>query len=205
VSRTADHEVNFEKAELHVAASLREGADLRLKVAGNCGRQIVEAAILIHDCLGAGGKLLLFGNGGSAADAQHLAAEFVGRFVVERGGLAAIALTTDSSILTAVANDYGFERVFARQIEALGRPGDVAIGISTSGNSPNVIEAVNKAKKQNLKTIGLSGKDGGLLARASAICVTVPAANTARIQECHIAIGHIWCELVESDLFRKPA
>src|SRR5437763_12624930 len=99
----ADHDVNFGKAEVHVRASLQEGADLRLKVAGNCGRQIVEAAILIHDCLGAGGKLLLFGNGGSAADAQHLAAEFVGRFVVERGGLAAIALTTDSSILTAVA------------------------------------------------------------------------------------------------------
>ena len=118
-SRTADHEVNFEKAELHVAASLREGADLRLKVAGNCGRQIVEAALLISDCLAAGDKLLLFGNGGSAADGQHLAAEFVGRFVVEGPGLAAIALTTDSSILTAVANDYGFERVFARQIEAL--------------------------------------------------------------------------------------
>ena len=182
-----------------MAASLREGADLRLKVAGNCGRQIVEAALLINDCLAAGGKLLLFGNGGSAADAQHLAAEFVGRFVVERHGVAAIALTTDSSILTAVANDYGFKRVFARQIEALARPGDVAIGISTSGNSPNVIEAVNKAKKQNLKTIGLAGQDGGLLARASDVSVTGPTANTARIQECHIAIGHIWCELVEFD------
>jgi D-sedoheptulose 7-phosphate isomerase len=203
--RTTENDVNFEKAQAHVAASLREGADLRLRLAGNSGRQIVEAALLISDCLGAGGKLLLFGNGGSAADAQHLAAEFVGRFVVERGGLAAIALTTDSSILTAVANDYGFERVFARQIEALGRPGDVAIGISTSGNSPNVLAAIKHAANQDLKTIGLSGKDGGLLARASAICVTVPAANTARIQECHIAIGHIWCELVESDLFRKPA
>jgi D-sedoheptulose 7-phosphate isomerase len=191
--------VNFEKAELHVAASLREGADLRLKVAGNCGRQIVEAALLISDCLAAGSKLLLFGNGGSAADAQHLAAEFVGRFVVERPGLAAIALTTDSSILTAVANDYGFERVFARQIEALARPGDVAIGISTSGNSANVLAAMKQAANQNLKTIGLSCKDGGLLATASDVSVTVPAANTARIQECHIAIGHIWCELVEFD------
>ena len=194
-----DHEVNFEKAEAHVAASLREGADLRLKVAANCGRQIVEAALLISDCLAAGGKLLLFGNGGSAADAQHLAAEFVGRFVVERAGLAAIALTTDSSILTAVANDYGFERVFARQIEALALPGDVAIGISTSGNSANVLAAMKQAANQNLKTIGLSGQDGGLLARASNVSVTVPAANTARIQECHIAIGHIWCELVEFD------
>ena len=194
-----NNDVNFEKAELHVRASLREGADLRLKVAGNCGRQIVEAALLISDCLAAGGKLLLFGNGGSAADAQHLAAEFVGRFVVERPGLAAIALTTDSSILTAVANDYGFERIFARQIEALARPGDVAIGISTSGNSANVLAAMKQAANQNLKTIGLSGKDGGLLARASDVSVTVPAANTARIQECHIAIGHIWCELVEFD------
>lgn len=182
-----------------MAASLREGADLRLKVAGNCGRRIVEAALLISDCLAAGGKLLLFGNGGSAADAQHLAAEFVGRFVVERAGLAAIALTTDSSILTAVANDYGFERVFARQIEALAQPGDVTIGISTSGNSANVLAAMKQAANQNLKTIGLVGKDGGLLARASDVSVIVPSANTARIQECHIAIGHIWCELVEFD------
>jgi D-sedoheptulose 7-phosphate isomerase len=204
-SRTAEHEVNFEKAELHVAASLREGSDLRLKVAGNCGRQIVEAALLISHCLAAGGKLLLFGNGGSAADAQHLAAEFVGRFVVERPGLAAIALTTDSSILTAVANDYGFERVFARQIEALGRPDDVAIGLSTSGLSANVLAAMKQAANQNLKTIGLSGKDGGLLARTSDVSVTVPATNTARIQECHIAIGHIWCELVEADRFRQTA
>ena len=155
--------MNFEKAEAHVAASLREGADLRLKVAGNCGRQIVDAALLISDCLAAGGKLLLFGNGGSAADAQHLAAEFV------------------------------------RQIEALARPGDVAIGISTSGNSANVLAAMKQAANQNLKTIGLAGKDGGLLARASDISVTVPAANPARIQECHIAIGHIWCEPVEFD------
>ncbi len=203
--RTTDNEVNFEKAEAHVAASLGEGADLRLRLAGNSGRQIVEAAVLIGDCLVGGGKLLFFGNGGSAADAQHLAAEFVGRFVVERGGLAAIALTTDSSILTAVANDYGFERVFARQIEALGRPGDVAIGISTSGNSANVLAAMKQAANQDLKTIGLSGKDGGLLARASDVSITVPAANTARIQECHIAIGHIWCELVEFDLFRQTA
>jgi D-sedoheptulose 7-phosphate isomerase len=198
-SRTADNEVNFEKAEVRVATSLREGADLRLKVAGNCGRHIVEATLLISDCLAARGKLLLFGNGGSAADAQHLAAEFVGRFIIERPGLAAIALTTDSSILTAMANDYGFDRVFARQIEALGRPGDVAIGLSTSGNSANVLAAMKQAANQGLKTIGLCGKDGGLLAGASDVSVTVPAVNTARIQECHIAIGHIWCELVEFD------
>src|SRR5438067_6704269 len=158
--------MNREQAIQLVNSSLQEGAELRKAVARECGSGIVEAAFLISKCLHSAGKLLFFGNGGSAADAQHLAAEFVGRFVVERGGLAAIALTTDSSILTAVANDYGFERVFALQIEALGRPGDVAIGISTSGNSPNVIEAVNKAKKQNLKTIGLAGKDGGMLAKS---------------------------------------
>ena len=134
-----------------MAVSLREGADPGAKSRRQLRSHIVEAALLISDCLAAGGKLLFFGNGGSAADAQHLAAEFVGRFVVERPGLAAIALTTDSSLLTAVANDYGFERAFARQIEALARLGDVAIGISTSGNSTNVLAAMKQAANQNLK------------------------------------------------------
>jgi D-sedoheptulose 7-phosphate isomerase len=192
-----------EKALAEVLTSFREGADLRIKVAEECGGKIVEAATLIAECLRAGGKLLFFGNGGSAADAQHLAAEFVGRFMMERHALPAIALTTDSSILTAVGNDYGFDQIFARQIEALGRPNDVALGISTSGNSPNVIEAVKKAKKQNLKTIGLAGKEGGALARCVDLAITVPSANTARVQECHIAIGHILCELVENNLFSK--
>ncbi len=144
-----------------VAASLQEGAELRMKVARDNAHAIVEAASLISGCLQSGGKLLLFGNGGSAADAQHLAAEFVGRFIGERRALPAIALTTDSSILTAVGNDYGFEQIFTRQIEGLGRSNDVAIAISTSGNSPNVITAVQAAWKQGLKTIGLLGKDGG--------------------------------------------
>src|SRR6478736_6215396 len=143
-----------------IKSSLREGAELSIVVARDCSTAIFEAADLIATCLRAGGKLLFFGNGGSAADAQHLAAEFVGRFVRERAGLPAIALTTDSSILTAVGNDYGFDQIFARQLEALGRAGDVAIGISTSGNSPNVIEAVKAAKERNLKVVGLSGKDG---------------------------------------------
>ena len=125
----------------------------------------------------AGGKLLFFGNGGSAADAQHLAAEFVGRFVRERAGLPAIALTTDSSILTAVGNDYGFDQIFARQVQALGRPGDVAIAISTSGNSPNVIEGVKAAKRGDLKTIGLSGKDGGLLAKEADLAITIASSK----------------------------
>jgi D-sedoheptulose 7-phosphate isomerase len=193
--------LNSETALAQVVASLQQGAELRIKVAQACGRTIVEAASLITSCLRSGGKLLFFGNGGSAADAQHLAAEFVGRFVAERRGLPAVALTTDSSILTAVGNDYGFDQIFARQIEALGRPNDVAIGISTSGNSPNVIEAVKKAAKQQLKTIGLVGKDGGTLAKCVDISIVVASANTARVQECHIAIGHLLCELAEIDLF----
>jgi len=183
-----------------IKSSLREGADLRTMIARNCSVAIFEAAEVITTCLRAGGKLLLFGNGGSAADAQHLAAEFVGRFVRERAGLPAIALTTDSSILTAVGNDYGFDQIFARQIQALGRPGDVVIAITTSGNSPNVIEGVKAAKRGNLKTIGLSGKDGGLLAKEADVTITIASPSTARIQECHIGVGHLLCELTEEDL-----
>jgi D-sedoheptulose 7-phosphate isomerase len=183
-----------------VAASLQEGAELRMKVARDNAHAIVEAASMITDCLRSGGKLLLFGNGGSAADAQHLAAEFVGRFIGERRALPALALTTDSSILTAVGNDYGFEQIFTRQIEGLARSNDVAIGISTSGNSSNVIAAIQAASKRGLKTIGLVGKDGGMLAKCVNTAITVSAVNTARIQECHIAIGHLFCELVELDL-----
>src|SRR5207245_4392463 len=145
-----------------------------------------DAALLVASHLRGWGKLLFFGTGGSAADAQHLAAEFVGRFMLERPGLPAIALTTDSSILTAVANDYGFDQVFARQIQALGRPGDVAIGISTSGNSPNVLKGVNEAKQRNLKTIGFIGKDGGILAKDVDVAISIPSNSTARIQECNI-------------------
>ena len=183
-----------------IKSSLREGAELRTVVARDCSAAIFEAADLIIMCLRAGGKLLFFGNGGSAADAQHLAAEFIGRFVRERAGLPAIALTTDSSILTAVGNDYGFDQIFARQVQALGRPGDVAIAISTSGNSPNIIEAVKAARKGYLKTIGLSGKDGGLLAKEADLVITVASTTTARIQECHIAVGHLLCELTEEAL-----
>ena len=183
-----------------INSSLREGAELRIVVARDCSTAIFEAAGLIIMCLRAGGKLLFFGNGGSAADAQHLAAEFVGRFVRERAGLPAIALTTDSSIHTAVGNDYGFDQIFARQVQALGRPGDVAIAISTSGNSPNIIEGVKAARKGYLKTIGLSGKDGGLLAAEADVVITIASTSTARIQECHITIGHLLCELTEEAL-----
>jgi D-sedoheptulose 7-phosphate isomerase len=192
--------MNREKALQEVLNSFRTGTDLRNQVARDCGENIVAAAMLIARCLRGGGKLLLFGNGGSAAEAQHLAAEFVGRFRIERQALPAIALTTDSSILTAVGNDYGFDQIFARQVQALGRPGDVAIGISTSGNSPNVSSAITQAAKQELKTIGLAGKDGGSLAKCVDISITVASTNVAMIQECHITIGHIMCELVENEL-----
>jgi D-sedoheptulose 7-phosphate isomerase len=142
----------------------------------------------------------LFGNGGSASDAQHVSAELVGRFQRERAGLPAIALTTDTSILTSVANDDGFDRVFVRQIEALGRAGDVALGISTSGGSPNVLAALEAARAKGLNTIALTGKDGGAVGRAAAIHVNVPAQSTARVQEVHRTLLHIICDIVEREL-----
>lgn len=149
----------------------------------------------------AGRKVLFFGNGGSAADAQHLAAEFVGRFVRERRALAALALTTDSSAMTAIGNDYSYERVFARQLEALGSSGDVAVGISTSGNSPNVLAAIRAAKTMGIITVGLTGLRGGDLRSSVDYCMGVPSDRTPRIQEAHILIGHILCEIVEEELF----
>src|SRR5205814_6876888 len=192
--------MNQKQAIALIDSSLRVSAELSVTVARESSGVIFEAALLITRCLRNGGKVLFFGNGGSAADAQHLAAEFVGRFVRERAGLPAIALTTDSSILTAVGNDYGFDRVFARQLEALGRAGDVAIGISTSGNSPNVLEGIKAAKRERLTTIGLSGKDGGMLAKEADLTITISSSSTARIQECHIAVGHLLCELTEEAL-----
>ncbi len=158
---------------------------------------IEKAARLTHDCLKTGHKVLFFGNGGSASDSQHLAAELVGRYEKERRGLPSIALSTDTSILTAVGNDYGFERIFERQIEALGNRGDVAFGISTSGNSKNVLLGIIKAKAQGLVTIGLSGRNGGELKSLADLSIVVPSDKTARIQESHIMIGHIICERVD--------
>lgn len=152
---------------------------------------------VIH-CLDRGGCVYWLGNGGSAADCQHLAAELVGRFERERSGYASVALTTDSSILTSVGNDYGFERIFSRQIEALCKPEDLVIGISTSGNSANVLRALQCAKEMGAFSVGLSGQGGGLLKETADICLIVSAKNTARIQEAHILIGHILCDLVES-------
>ena len=161
---------------------------------------ILAAAEMIAACLSSGRKVLLFGNGGSAADAQHLAAEFVNRFRIERPPLAAIALTTDSSILTSIGNDYHFDEVFAKQVLALGTAGDVACGISTSGNSPNVVKAVQAARSRGLRTIGWTGR-GGALADGCDLVLRVDSAVTARIQEVHITFGHILCELVDRILF----
>lgn len=158
---------------------------------------VLVAAAAITDAFRRGGKLLLFGNGGSASDAQHAAAEFVGRFQRERAAMAAIALTTDTSVLTGIGNDYAFDRVFARQIEALGRKGDVAFGISTSGASPNVVAALDAARALGLQTIALTGRDGGAAGRAAAIHVNVPSDSTARVQEVHRTLLHVICDLVE--------
>lgn len=164
----------------------------------------IESAVgEIIKSLRGGGKIIIFGNGGSAADSQHIAAEFIGRFQKERQALPALALTTDTSALTALGNDYSFDIVFARQIEALGKKGDIALGISTSGNSKNVIEAVNVARKKGIRTIGLLGAGGGKLAPLVDIQIVVPSKNTARIQESHICIFHSICELVEAGMSDK--
>ncbi|HEX6463165.1 MAG TPA: D-sedoheptulose 7-phosphate isomerase [Vicinamibacterales bacterium] len=168
------------------------------RVKSNLGPAIV-AAQAISDALKARRTLLVFGNGGSAADAQHLTAELVGRFQRERSAMPAIALTVDTSILTAIGNDYSFRQIFARQVEALGRPGDVALGISTSGESPNVVAALQAAKAKGLKTIALTGRDGGSVGRAADIHVNVPDQNTQRVQEVHMTLLHVMCEVIEED------
>ncbi len=165
--------------------------------------QIVEIAELTISCLKKGGKMIVFGNGGSASDSQHIAAELVGRFKKDRAGLPAIALTTNTSILTAVANDYGYEIVFAKQVEALAQKNDIAIGISTSGKAKNVAAAIKQAKKMGLKTVALTGGDGGELLKLADVSLIVPSMVTARIQEANITVGHIICELVEEALFQE--
>ena len=161
------------------------------------GHSVEVAAKLCLDCLKNGNKILLFGNGGSAADAQHIAAELVGRYKTERKGLAAIALTTDTSALTAIGNDYGYDRVFDRQVEALANTGDVAIGISTGGTGANIASALKLAKDLDCKTIGFSGRGGGEMNELCDINIVVPTQDTARIQEMHIVIGHTICHLID--------
>lgn len=162
--------------------------------------QIESAANCITSALKTGGKVLIFGNGGSAADSQHMAAELVGRFKKERKGMPAIALTTNTSTLTALSNDYSYDKSFERQVEAFGKKGDVAIGISTSGSAKNVVNAVRLAKKMGLKTIALTGKGGGVLAPESELSMVIDSDDTARIQEAHIVVIHILCELIEDSI-----
>lgn len=165
--------------------------------------QIEKAAHLVINALKNNRKIILAGNGGSSAQAAHISAEFVGRYKIERRALPAIALTTDLAAITAIGNDYGFDAIFERQIEALGNEGDVFIALSTSGNSKNIINAVEKAKKMNIHIIGLLGKDGGKLKNISSVEIIVPSSNTPRIQEAHLMILHIICELAENELFGK--
>ena len=187
-----------------IKESLLESAELKRKVAETMADGIEKAIEAICSALKSGRKVLLMGNGGSAADAQHIAGELVGRFKKERKAIPAISLSTDTSILTAIGNDYGFEKVFERQIEALGEKGDVVIGISTSGNSPNVVKALETANKMKLVTIGLTGKDGGAIAGMVDYCLNVSSNSTPRIQEVHITAGHVICEMVDFKLFQRP-
>lgn len=185
-----------------IARMLREGAELRLQMIESMTGDILEASRTIAEAFKAGRKLLLFGNGGSAADAQHIAAEFMNRFLIERPPLPAIALTTDTSILTSIANDYGFDDVFGKQIKALGKKGDVAVAISTSGSSANILKALRVAKKAGMVTIAITG-EGGKASTLADIALCVPSRSTPRIQEAHIAIGHILCDLTDTLLFRE--
>lgn len=183
-----------------IISRLRESADLKLLFAKQSTKEVIKAVNIIDKSLKSRGKILIFGNGGSAADAQHIAAEFVNRYLKERDPLRAIALTTDTSILTSIGNDSSFENIFSRQIEALGKKGDVAWGLSTSGRSRNVVKALRVAKSFGLKTIGFTGGDGGEIKKLVDCNINVPSVSTPRIQELHITIGHIICELIE-DIF----
>jgi D-sedoheptulose 7-phosphate isomerase len=191
--------------ERRVSVLIEASIATKQSMLGN--RELISTAariseILVH-ALKQGNKVLIFGNGGSAADAQHIAAEFVGRFAFDRPALPALALSVNSSCVTAIGNDYGFDLVFSRQLEALARPGDVAIGISTSGNSPNVIKAMSTARKMELHTVALTGAAGGGIKGNVDHCICVPSNDTPRIQEGHILVGHIISELVELEMFPK--
>lgn len=187
----------LDKALAHAKA----GLEAREKFFAEKTEGLVEIAKVMAVCLAKGGKILLCGNGGSAADCQHLAAEFVNRFKLERPPLPAIALTTDTSAITAIGNDYSFEQIYVKQVQALGNAGDVLIGISTSGTSPNVVAAIKEAKRKNVICIGMTGDSGGEMVNLCDHMVLVPSPDTAVIQEVHIAAGHIMCHLVDHYLF----
>lgn len=196
-----DPQVGDQDSAVQVRDILEASARVKRELAAAAAPQIAQAAAWIADAYRGGCKILLFGNGGSAADAQHIAAEFTGRLRRDRSALPAIALTANTSDLTAIGNDYGFERIFARLIEAHGKAGDVAIAISTSGNSANLVAAVDEARTRRLRTIGLLGRGGGKLADRVDLAVVVPSDDTQRIQESHITIAHAIAEVVEQALF----
>jgi D-sedoheptulose 7-phosphate isomerase len=181
----------------------KESAEVKARFLKENLAKLLEVIKLISHTFEAGNKVFFFGNGGSAADAQHIAAEFVNRYIMDRPPLPAIALTTDTSILTSIANDMAFTEIFSRQIKALGKEGDVAVGISTSGNSPNVIKAFEVAKEMGMKSVALTGNEGGVLTKIADISLTVSSTSTPRIQETHILVGHLLCEMVEHQLFFK--
>jgi len=183
--------------EDRIRAMFEESAAVKVRFGKENAHRMAGVARRMVEVLHNGGKILFCGNGGSAADAQHLAAEFVNRFQRDRQALAAIALTTDTSVLTSIGNDYGFDRIFSRQIEALARPGDLLVALSTSGNSPNVLRAVEAARALGVFSIGLCGGSGGALAAAADETFIVPSPETPRIQEAHITLGHAWCALTE--------
>ncbi len=184
-----------------VVETLRSTARLHAALAdGPVAADIERAGALLVEVVGGGGQVLAFGNGGSAADAQHFVAELVGRFERTRRGWPAVALTVDTAVLTSVGNDFGFDAVFARQVEALGRPGDLAIGITTSGRSPNVVRGLETAKARGLRSIALTGGDGGAAGRLAEVHVNVPETVTARVQEAHITVLHLWCALVDREV-----
>ncbi len=181
-----------------------ESAQVKVKFARENAEKIVEVVQLIAQAFRDGKKVLIFGNGGSAMDASHIAAEFVNRFLMERPPLPAIALNTDVAVLTSISNDYDYSQVFSKQLYALGHEGDVVIGISTSGNSLNVIKAIEVAKKNGMKTVVLTGGAGGKLANMADYVFAVPTKHTPRIQETHITLGHTICEMVDEELFGRP-
>ena len=184
-----------------IASQLAAHSKVISQIESELSPLIMEMVTLLVETFNSGGKLLVMGNGGSAADAQHFVAEIVGRFKMERRGLPAIALSTDTSILTAIGNDYGFDRVFSRQVEALAVSGDLVVGISTSGNSANVLQALKLARDSGCRTVGLLGKDGGTIKDVCDLALIVPTTDTPRVQEAHITIIHIVCDLLEKTLF----
>ena len=186
-----------------IIQGFQESADLKMKFVMENANRVVSIVRMITDAIKHGNKIILFGNGGSAADAQHIAAEFVNRFLIERPPLPAMALTTDTSIITSIGNDVDFSDIFSKQIKALGKKDDVAFGLSTSGNSVNVVKALEVAKEMGMKTVGISGKDGGKVADIVDYSLNVASNSVPRIQEVHITIGHIICEMVDVLLFGK--